>query len=354
MKNNKKHSEIESSSKLLDSMIDEVSTDDSSDENVKKRSKKEQKAIDKLNRDLNKSSKQRKVKPHALAIAGACALVLVGGVTFGVLQWGSDIFGEQEAENKKTQAIGTDVDALLEKEHKAFESKQGDENYPVNLADWQKDVPGSSDTVESVIGSYYGSDLDMVASVLPSEAAGFTSNQDENVLDGDGTPNPMYSFWTRESFLYETGIILEKFLNPEYGSWYGYQFADGEPENIDVRSHFSRVFTNAALENKAPLREWLPIYADWDSNDYGVRDLPLARARWFGKVESVTADFAWSDQDLQYTVNMVANVKYTSYLNSGERVTKDGVLELELVANPSGEKGEGGRVLVNKSKLTVD
>jgi len=301
---------------------------------------------------LDRKSRKSKLPLIALIVAG---VVLLGGG--GAATWFALSPAQSQIDpnrNKdKTQGVtakeadpADEVDAPWNKEGSVF---------PVKLDKWEQDsgVQGlSPEDKAKVAETYYGSDLSTSASILPSEAAGFTSD-DSKSENADGTLNGYYSFWTQESFTADAGEIIEKFLNPRFGNWEQYQKPGSNPGSINPAQQFPNTFTTELLDSKEPVQSWLPIYADWNGNNYGRNDLSATGARWYGEITDSNSDFVFDEETGQYTVNFKANVKFTAYSHDGEKVSEKGVLSLEFVANPGGEAGPGGKVLVNRSSLTI-
>lgn len=314
------------------------------------RSKKQKPA--KTGTSLDRKSKKSKL-PLITALVAAVLIIGGGGTALWLTLTPGASQLDPDRNKGKTQAVGErEIDP--ETEHDAtFNTEEG--VFPIPLEDWQKlqGTDGLSPENElALIETLKGSDLYSSAFVLPSEASGFTSN-DELVYNEDGTLNPLYSFWTQESYTADAGQIIEKFLNPRFGNWETYQGKGGDPNSIDPATLFPNTFTDEALKVGEPVAKWLPIYADWSNNNYGRSDLSATGQRWYGQVEESLSEFVWDESTSQYSVYFTANVKFTAYKSNGEKVSEKGVLTLEFVANPGGERGPGGKVLVNRSSLTI-
>ena len=112
--------------------------------------------------------------------------------------------------------------------------------------------------------------LALASSTLPSEAAGYTSDQDKVTLE-DGSLNPMYAYWTKELFETEVGTTLERLLNPTFGGWENYQYSEYQANTQFDTSIISDMFTPNWLEANTgkPYNEYVPVMADWGSDNYG-------------------------------------------------------------------------------------
>lgn len=354
---------------ILEQLLKSKSDDDgdsspaSSKKSKTQRKQKKSKAVaPKTGTSLDK--KKRLVSPLVAIVAASALLLGGGGLAASLYLTPSDsqlISGKDSDKTKDIAGTGKDgekefTEKDLEKEKMAPWNQEGTE-YPIEMENWQKTGGGVSSTVTSdlypqIVETYYGSDFDSSAGILPSEAAGFTPDENLVTLEDDSL-NPFYSFWTKELFIGETGVILEKFLNPTYGSWDAYQGKGEDPNSIKPDKLFKGVFTTRLLEEGGAVSSWLPIYADWSGNSYGRNDLPQNGPRWFGEVTSSTAEFTWNEEEEQYSAKFVGQVKFVSYTSEGKKVSKDGTMTLTFVANPSGERGAGGKVLVDQANLTI-
>jgi len=337
----------------LEALLRSRSSDDDGGVTKATRGKKRPaKSRPKTGTSLDRRSRKSKLPIVGAALAGV--LLLGGG---GTALWATLSDGEAqidpERNKSRTQEVGTkQVDPETEKDA-PFNTESG--VFPIPLENWQTGTGTQGLSPEGrteLLDTLYGSDLSTSASILPSEAAGFTSD-DLKVDTEDGSLNPYYSYWTQESFTADSGQIIEKFLNPRFGAWERYQNVGFDPNGIDPAELFPGTFTDDMLKSSEPVVNWLPIYADWSNDNYGRSDLASTGARWYGEVESSTSKFVFDEATSQYTVNFEANVKFTAYESSGEKVSEKGKLSLEFVANPGGERGSGGKVLVNRSNLTI-
>lgn len=197
------------------------------------------------------------------------------------------------------------------------------------------DVPESVESLnEYIAGSTIGSHLESGANALPSEAAGYTSDFSKMVLS-DGSLNPMFSAWTKETFNVELQKSITRFINPEFGGWASAQYSSWPRSNDSVLvNRMADMFTADYLTEHEgdPVSSYLPIFADWNNNDYGMGDVLLNPGpRWFGVVQDATLDFNRDSETGKYTAKVVANVKYTAWTQDQSKVEKFGTLTLNVV-----------------------
>lgn len=230
---------------------------------------------------------------------------------------------------------------------------------PFKVADWQKETFSAKNTntlLKDAVKTDSGSNLAVSSGTLPSEAAGFTSDPSKAQLS-DGTINPMFSYWTAEQFSGETRLILERLLNPRFGDWMMYEWGDSDANHRFNVQQFSDIFTARFMNGNAgkPYSEWVPVFADWNSNDYGMSKVLLVggASRWFGQVTSSSTSFVYNDTTKQYTANFKANVVFTAWTKDQKKVQKHGVLTLKLVSNADNLNSSNNRVLVDGGSLKV-
>lgn len=230
---------------------------------------------------------------------------------------------------------------------------------PIKYEDWQIFNYSNDETTAEEASKYYeNAEFHSQSSILPQESAGFTSDITKQELD-DGSLNPMFSFWTQERFNRDTSVILQRFLNPSFGAWENYQFSDGDAANNFDPSIFGDIFTQQWKDANAsnPASTWIPILADWNSNDYGMNNLPThenAQARWIGEINSSNTEWTYDDSTNQYTVVLNADIQYVSWTSNGDKLEKTGKMTLKLVANTDVTDNDTSRVLVDESHLEVN
>lgn len=236
---------------------------------------------------------------------------------------------------------------------------QGSKKFPIKIDEWQETRSGDQDEKElqqSILNAYAGSGIASSAGTLPSEAAGYTSDQSKKTNE-DGSLNPAYSFWTQESFVAEVGEYTERLINPVFGGWELYQYSS-YPANqfFDVNLIADMFTSDWRIENAdKPYSEYVPVYADWAGNDYGQGEfLLVSGSRWIGQVTSSTTEFTYNPEEEQYTAVMTAEIKYTAWAKDQSKLEKTGTLTLNLVPNVNQLNESGHKVLISSASLKVD
>ena len=205
----------------------------------------------------------------------------------------------------------------------------------------------------SIGGGLYSDSLN-----LPSESAGFTSDFSKVKLD-DGTLNPMFSYWTAERFQVEVGSMVERLLNPIYGGWENYQYPEYKANSEFDTSLISDLFTSNWSDSNTgkPYHDYVPVFADWGSDNYGGAYDLTDVSRWFGQITSSTTTFTYDETKLQYTAVYEARVKFTAWTKDQGKVEKMGTLTLNLVpgsVDGGYENSSSNRVLIDSGSLRMD
>lgn len=286
----------------------------------------------------------RNQKVAGSIVGGVVALLIATIVVYdpftGALRWGD---GQDQVEASNN--------APSNYTHKEW-YEESENIYPVKLRDWQKetyDPEKPKAFTDDVLNTYKSTDLWSIAQMLPSESSGFTSNL-KKVNNEDGTFNPMFSYWTAESFTKDAGLVIERLTNPTFGEWSGGQYQT----NLLNTAAIQDIFTTSWIEaNSSDVRNY-PIFVDWDNNNYGNEELLISGTRWTPTINNITGDFSYDEESLQYSANIVVNLTYTAWQDDKSKTTKQAKLILELVANPNKtQNGSDNRVLVNKATLEV-
>lgn len=310
---------------------------------------------------LRADEKKSRKKQIAVLSAGALALVLVAGA--GVALSGANpLGGKQATSEQRTQDIGADESSSGDFDGIDEFWASEDKYFPVEKAGWQKSPIEESNALEKKRGEILetvlndSSDLYNASMTLPSEAAGFTADSSQEFLSDD-SPNPQYSFWTAEVFQAEAQSAIERLLNPVYGGWEKYQYPEFEAGSKFDTSIFSDIFAPSFFEANADKQpsEYMPVYADWKSNDYGEkRLLGNGGPRWFGQVKQSTTKFSYDEKTSSYTAEFTGDVVFTAWTESEEKIEKKGQLKLRFVPNVKGEDdGASNKVVIDQAQLTI-
>lgn len=244
------------------------------------------------------------------------------------------------------------------KDEETFYQAEGNE-FPVETEEWQQDVYDPSVLSEArgpILDSTNGSGLKDDSGILPYEAAGYTSDDSKQRLE-DGSINPSYSFWTAESFTAEVAVMQERLLNPTFGGWGLVQYP-AYPGNISYNSDILGDMFTPEFENRnadKQFSEYMPIYADWNGDNYGGNDSLLETGpRWYGEITNSSYEFVWNDSENAYDVNVTADVKFTAWAKNQSKLEKNGRLTLKLVANTEDTQDTGHKVLIDDASLKVE
>lgn len=228
--------------------------------------------------------------------------------------------------------------------------------FPVETKPWQE-TPYLDSSQEGYAEvkreKYWATDLRQLAMQLPSERNGYTAD-DSKVENEDGSLNMLYSYWTQEVFYDEVTDMLERILNPVYGSWETYQYSESMDGAYPVLSNiFSSLIDPDALAAGSGM-DAIPVFADWNGDDYGLGDQLLSYDegnRWVGQVNEINGTFEFNENTGQYDVILVANVTYSAWTKDKGTLTKDGVLTLNLGANVDKKVPTPNKVIIKSSKL---
>lgn len=314
--------------------------------------KAEKEAQDKDLKGLKKQNAS-KLQRSGFIVAGALAVALIGFFVVYDPFTGAIRFGESGSPTvERTETINADA-----KSDPMAWAKETGSIFPVKTKPWEERYFADQKEAEITSGlneHFHNAEFMQFAASLPMESAGFTSDDSKEEIDG--LPNPMYSYWTQESFSRETSMIVNRLLNPAFGGWNKLQF-NQETSSEDSLDLFRDIFTTQWLE--ANDSSALPIYADLTGTTYPEVDRLLSieeGARWIGTVTGSTTTSTFVPEDGNYVVNLVVNVKYQAWTKDKESLEKNGVLTLELVANANNKysTSTSNKVLINSASLVVN
>lgn len=339
-------------------------------------------------------NKKKKNKIIALSVAGLVLLSSIGVIS-GVALNNNSEDNDSSATSTSSQNDTTndgDGSILLEdvpesdlvetadgvaNPKKNFFEEDGKE-FPIKLEDWQLEsarnitvsndetnneehssgILGDNAISDEIKSSLYQklatTDVDSASNTLPSEKSGYTSDDSKEIIDG--IPNPDYSYWTKESFQADLGNSIERLINPIYGGWAFYQYSENNPAAFDVNI-MSDMFTNDYLEKHSTSNpsNYIPVFADWNSNDYGMGDILLTNgSRWMGEVIYSDTEFVYNDDTNSYNVNYTAQVRFVAWSVNQETLEKYGTLKLKLVPNNLNQGSSSHKVLIDDASLVME
>lgn len=191
---------------------------------------------------------------------------------------------------------------------------------------------------------------------LPSRSNGFTDDPAQAVLP-DGSLNPKYSYWTLEGFNENVNFTLQRMINPIFGSWQVYQYSSSKEainRPMQIVSLFQLSYDPEYIKKMAdqPASTWLPVYADWNGNDYGMGDqlLPEPGPRWLGSLENIETTFKFDETTQTYSAHVKAKVNYSAWSQSQQVLKKTGTITFDV--NP-GKDSNSIRYMLSNSKLEM-
>lgn len=189
---------------------------------------------------------------------------------------------------------------------------------------------------------------------FPSRYEGYTNYVGDERLE-DGTHNPMYSFVLREDLLFAFGHHVERLINPVYGNWWIWQHG-GENATTNIESFlFEDMFTeewwneNITESDKSNL----PVFADWDHNDYGRDDL-WDGIRWVGEVTNNNVTTIQTQNGTSFDIRSQMDILFTAYDDEGETLERTGTLTIVLTPNYEDDRVINYRLLISEADLVMD
>jgi hypothetical protein len=314
---------------------------------------------------INKAKRKEKAKKATLITAGSFLAVAVTAGFLIFTPFGGDLNFNKDATTAPIAAPGSlssdkDVKIVQPPEDTTEDfAKDSSKMYPIQLEDWQKKLhkDQSGDSLKKdILTSLSGSELNSSGNVLPSETSGFTADSSKETLE-DGSLNVRYSYWTAEVFQSEVGGYLERLLNPTFGGWEMYQHNGIGSSGYFDTALISDMFTDRWVSENAdkPTSEYVPVFADWDANDYGLSDTLLTTgSRWIGTVTSSDTVFTYDEAKLQYSVDLTAQVKFVAWTKDQSKLEKKGTLTLRLVANADKLNASDHKVLIDSANLKME
>lgn len=319
-----------------------------------------------INREKNK---QRNKK----IVIFSSAFLLLTGITVGTVVFnpfnndqkvGNNEQNMVQVESEKETKAGKGEDENAQANNKdeeklPFYVKDDKIVLPIDQKPWQEKPYGAGNKDEmnqEILKQVSDTSIGTSANTLPSESAGYTSNTELETLP-DGSINPDFSYWTLETYSAEVGSYIERLINPTFGGWSSAQYASSPANKSLNYDELADMFTSDWLIANAdkPYSEYMPVFADWNGNNYGMDNLLETGPRWYGEVVDSTSEFVFDDEKEQYTVDLTANIKFTAWGKDESKLEKTGTLTLKLVSNADGlNDNSSNRVLIDGASLKVD
>jgi len=154
------------------------------------------------------------------------------------------------------------------------------------------------------------------------------------------------SDWDTEYLEQFLAITYNRFVNPVFGGWRRFQFADSAEFDINYRILFSDILSEEYVQRLAEHPEALGIYADWNKDNYNNNSsLVSSVARWFGSSDNITVEV--NDDN---TLTLTAGVLFTAWNQKDQTqpITTSGKLTIEIFHT------ESGHFLVSNSTMEMN
>ena len=281
---------------------------------------------------------------------GSLIVLIAAGIVFLVLglNSGGDAPGQSEKGKTKEGVTTSIITDPLTEEVEAFiplpDIDVEDETL-LTEGKWNENGIYSGSLNETIVESDAFAQIVNSVAALPSEAAGYTSDLSKLLLE-DGTYNPMFSYWTQESFSRELTIIIEALTNPFFGGWANIQM---NPTATDANlDSLYGLYEPSVLESLSISS--IPLFVDWSGGNfgYGANVDDSNGVLFTPRVTMITNEFNFGEE---ITVNTIVNATFTGRTKSGENITKNATLSLDLVQNKNGDNYP--RVLIRSGSLKV-
>lgn len=307
-------------------------------------------------------------KPYL--IGGLVLLAMVGALAFTLPNYlKSD--NDTKDNSKKFSYVDLEDedftwDSYSQEEYDKYAKKELEDTYekvktPIKMETWQKtprykmeEDKESMKALSQELREFTQSmPFGNFTSMLPSEAAGYTSDVNQAELE-DGTTNPKYSYLTKENVEYAYGNYTQRLLNPIFGNWNYLPY--GEPngvENTIEGTLFEDMFTpdwwkaNISDTNHRAI----PIYADWNGDTWGGLDIDdKLMGIFFGEIISSQVDMQPSTGGTDFYIT--SQVEYSALLKNGKLEKRTGEFHMKLVPNVW-DTDPTHRVLIDDTYLKI-
>lgn len=235
----------------------------------------------------------------------------------------------------------------------------GDLHAPIKLQNWQQSpgtwqVRGNKTLLHTA-----NSTAPVYNAITPTFNSGSNTTDDVTQSVGkDGMQNKNFSYLTGDNVKIAYTDITNRLINPVYGDWYKAQFAKNNPKSMKSLNELKTLFSDSWWKSNISSHDYsaLPLFADWDADNYGGQSFKPSVARWYGQItkhvimpstDAKTAEFKG--------INVVDTIKYSAYDKDGDVINKTGTLKMTLIPNHNLNEGmNGNRLVIDSAKLTIE
>lgn len=288
---------------------------------------------------VDKEERQKRKK--ALIAAGIVAALGIGTVSFFVFD-GDDAIKGAFTKNDEKKTAGVYGSTTTVKGGSTGKSgstlSTSDTGIAAKIPDWSMQeydtVEDKSGLSEKILDEYDNTGLNEYTTEMESELAGYHSR---------GEMDDMQVPYTREDYIRASGEYIERLINPTFGGWSDMQYSNADINNNFPTGKLLDMFsTRYAEANKgAPLKTWMPVYADWEGNDYGMDNLSNV-SRWHGEVDNIKTQVN-NYGSVNENIKVAVDVTFYAWDNDGQKIKQQGQLFLTLIP---GKESKGERVIV--------
>jgi hypothetical protein len=235
---------------------------------------------------------------------------------------------------------------------------EGDLGSPVTLDNWQTvsytDFLNDEESIEQA-REWTRNQLGNTLSGYPSANGGYTSDVAKQYNE-DGSFNLNYVYVLREDIEFGIATKIHRLINPVFGEWAQYQRKDSNATISFNTNIFAGMFSTKWMESYTYSADYsrIPIYADWESDNYGGLEFTNSRAPYFfGEVKELKL-YENVMEDLTGTEFIVdAKIEFTANTTQG-RVKRYGNLHLNLSPNKEIVGSVNDRLIVTEAWLQMD
>lgn len=290
---------------------------------------------------ITKDKEQReKTRKRALKIAGsvAAATIIIIGSTMFINNNTHTKTGELgdmnivDAENNTSDAFsGAGGSTVKDAQSEKTEAQQ---IFAVDLPEWAQSNAKTKDgdTLPQLR-------MDILTAYAPRTATGLAEiSSENNGYHSEGEVDDYHVTYTKEDAMAHIGEYMERLINPTFGGWTKYQYAENNPKQKFDPLIFKDMFSFEYWRSHEGMwpSEYLPVFADWNNDDYGNPDLSNI-TRWHGKIKTMETSLQDYNEPTE-RIEVTATIEYKSYTNDGATETREGVLNMTLVPGAHGER----------------